>query len=210
MVSIAPASWISTSGNRISEPASVLVVVDLHDVIAAYVPQMIVKYGWPSNLEGWTLPQMFQHVDFVKHFEPENHAEFLLSLPIIEGAKEGLSQLSEICTDVVILTATRPNGPEEMATHRWLANHELDYLDIVFAGDALSKVWWIKEEAQKHTLIFVVDDHPVVLSQLDGPYGVKTVAFNVPWNYDVITDYGVRDWRQLLNLLVTRLPRETK
>ena len=81
------------------------IFLDLHDVIAGYVLELISRHGWPENPEAWTLYRMFPNVDWVAHFDEPHHAEFLRNLSPLDGAVDGVQRLMDRGI-VRILTAT--------------------------------------------------------------------------------------------------------
>jgi len=180
------------------------IFLDLHDVIAGYVLELISRYGWPENPKAWTLHRMFPNVDWVTHFSEPHHAEFLRNLSPISGAVEGTKGLAEI-GPVRILTATKPGGESDRVTRQWVHHYLGPDIPVICTGSALEKVAWINRNVVKYNIAaYVVDDHPVVLSQLTREEnGLRVIRFKAPWNDHPELDHlvTVRNWDELETLI---------
>jgi len=181
----------------------VRIYLDLHDVIAGYMLRLISLYGWPRYPKAWTLPQMFPNVDWVRHFSEPHHSEFLRQLDPLDGAIKGVFDLQKAGL-VRILTATKPGGLSEEST-RWWVDMYLGSVLVIYLGSAVGKAAWLKRGILKYNMrAVVVDDHPVVLSQLLPVAGrIPVVRFAAPWNdYPELDSLPTaRNWDELVPLV---------
>lgn len=148
--------------------------VDLDGVICDHVAPLLPKLRVLSksklNKEDiimWDLPLGMTSLseEIEKAF---TQREFLLNLPIIEGAKEALERISNLC-DVIIVTSRKESYADE--TKEWLMKNQMNY--PVFFTNKKNEV----------DIDILIDDKIEYVAEFASKERLG-VLFSQPWNTD--------------------------
>jgi len=175
-----------------------IIVVDLDDVIAEFVPHLLrflnEEYGSNlkfENIKGWNI---WEYGDITEEQYREGIEKFMeagmyRNLPLIEGAREGLKVISEH-HDVYIVTWRSLKIRED--TEYWLEKNLGNAYKEVYFSDNKPKLGILK----KLNAELFIDDSPT--HTRDAVKICRTLLYTKPWNENIIGIERVSSWEEIL------------
>jgi 5'(3')-deoxyribonucleotidase len=178
-----------------SDPEKPIILVDLDEVLAGFntaVTQKLVA----------TYPDLTTIVDRSSHNVIRNYPGeyrdviksiiyepgFFESLPLYDGAIEGLNQLIELGYDPQIASAPLPDEPRSIVEKRaWIESN----LVPVF-GSRILALAHITLDKHLIDASVLIDDRPSIPYSEIAPW--KQVLFTQPYNKDIETNYRLDGW----------------
>jgi uncharacterized HAD superfamily protein len=208
-------------------PKKGVIAVDIDDVLAAMVPDLIKRH---NRLSGDSLSVDDYEEDFMKMMKisveelrlwRENFLgdvnSFYPALKLIDGAVEGLTELSK---DYKLIALTSRPQEAEAATRKWLDKNIPGLIgEVFFSGnydDNISEESHLRnkgEMADKLNIDWLIDDQPKhCYAVVDS--GQRAILFgDCAWNRHAEMRPGItraRDWREVVRIIEGENEIETK
>lgn len=173
----------------------------LCDHVFAVCHRILEKYGisiGPEAVTGWDFD--FGPSSIAKELEDAyKDEEFLLSLPLFQGAQEGVSLLAASNSARLVAITSRPADTED-GTNRWLREH-FPGLSLRYSASKLEP-----------DISVLLDDSPNYVQQFAAS-GRPAILFSRPWNQSsqksLSAQLGIRvadGWPEAVLLLNSSVP----
>ncbi|NCU37651.1 hypothetical protein EOL96_01130 [Candidatus Saccharibacteria bacterium] len=111
--------------------------------------------------------------------------DFFRSLPPIEGALEGWSQIKALGYHARICSAPLTSNP-------WCVSEKLEWLDAYLGPNVVDEAI-IDKDKSRYTGIALIDDRPVVNGSGKAPW--QHVVFSQPYNNHIKAEYRLTHWQ---------------
>ncbi len=127
-----------------------------------------------------------------------NDEGYVLGLPPVKGAVEGVRELTSVGLDLYVITSRVSTPPEW--TQQWLTEQFGPVFSGVFYGGMVNGRISKGELCRQYEIALCVEDHPGNAYGLR-EQGIRTLLLDYPWNQDVPEGpliKRVKDWKEIV------------
>lgn len=156
--------------------------IDIDGVLADFEEEFCQKFG-SDNRRLFSLSARYPTLDkglideFVSNEQTYEHL-----VPLFGGIL--LANQASLFGYYVLLMTARPRSVAQI-TKEWLEGFNVNYNEIWFSSDKKIAVQEYNRMYPRRPIQVVVDDNPETVTRVGGILGVKSFAWEQPWNEDV-------------------------